>query len=112
MPFESRRPALQAAIVRAAAEGLTQADLIIEAGAKAELYPGHGKITGRLQRGIVGEAGAIVSPMLARGRVAVKGVSYARDIERRYGYLTAGYRKAKDRARAAVLARIREAIRG
>lgn len=98
---------------RAGAErGLTEVDQRTEAGAKEELYPGHGLLTGALRRGVVGEAAQAVSPTLIRGRVAVKGIPYARAIERRYGYLKKGWEKVQPRAGSIVTSAIKEAIGG
>lgn len=71
------------------AEALTEIDLRIEAEAKKELYPGHGKVTGTLQRAIQG-ATARVEGRRVRGSVGVKGVPYALRIHRRYGYIAEG----------------------
>lgn len=95
-----------------AVTGLTELDLRVQASAQAELYPGHGLLTGALRRGVVGEEATAVSDTLVRGRVAVKGIPYARVIERRYGYLAAGWRKEQPQAGTRVSARIKEAIGG
>jgi hypothetical protein len=87
---------LLAAIAQQLADGMTEVDLRIEAAAKAELYPGHGKVTGTLQRAIQGEP-ATVQGRYVRGRIAVKGVSYARRIHDRYQYLTVGAEKVRPR---------------
>jgi hypothetical protein len=68
--------------------------LKIEAKAKAELYPGHGKITGTLQRSIGTEPSRRDGRRLI-GKVVTRGVPYARIIHRRYGYLAKGFEKAK-----------------
>lgn len=107
-----RGPELLARARRGAVAGLTELDQRIEASAKAELYPGHGLLTGALRRGIVGEEAQAVSPTRVRGRVAVKGIPYARVIERRYGYLKQGWEKERPRAGAVVSGRIKEAIGG
>lgn len=93
-----------------AVRGLTEAGLRIEGAAKAELYPGHGKRTGTLQRAIAGEPAQAVSPTRVRVRVAVKGVRYARVIERRYGYLRAGYRATKGQIRRIVSEAIKDEV--
>jgi hypothetical protein len=95
---------------RGAVVGLTEVDLRVEAAAKAELYPGHGKLTGTLQRGITGEPAQEVSSTRVRGRVAVKGVPYARVIERRYGYLANGWKKEQGRAGDIVAAAIKAEV--
>lgn len=105
-------PAILAKARAGAVAGLTEVDQRIEGEAKAELYPGHGLLTGALRRGIVGEEAQAVSATLVRGRVAVKGIPYARVIERRYGYLKNGWRKVRPRAAGIVTARIKEAIGG
>lgn len=96
----------------AAVAGLTRGALRIEGAAKAELYPGHGKLTGTLQRAISAEPAREVSPTRVRARVAVKGVPYARAIERRYAYLAEGYRKSKDQVANDVQAALKEAFGG
>lgn len=105
-----RGPELLAKARAGAVKGLTEVDQRTEAAAKAELYPGHGLLTGTLRRGIVGEEAREVSATLVRGRVAVKGVPYARVIERRYGYLKAGWEKVRPRAGGIISERIKEAI--
>jgi hypothetical protein len=95
---------------RGAVRGLTEFDLRIEAAQKQELYPGHGKLTGFLQRGIVGEEAQIVSPTLVRGRVATKGVRYARPINRRYRYAKAGYDKVRSSGREIIMRAIRQEL--
>lgn len=82
-------------------DALTEIDLRIEAEAKAELYPGHGKLTGTLQRSITGEP-ARQDGRVIRGRIATKGVRYARRIHGLYEYLTRGMRKVKPHVKAIV----------
>lgn len=67
--------------------------LRIEAKAKAELYPGHGKLTGTLQRSI-GTTPARREGRRIVARIGTRGVPYARAIHRRYEYLTKGMRNA------------------
>lgn len=105
-----RGPEILARARRGAVKGLTEVDQRTEGEAKKELYPGHGLLTGALRRGVVGEAAQAVSPTLVRGRVAVKGIPYARAIERRYGYLSNGWRRVQPRAGGIVSAAIKEAI--
>ena len=50
--LEWRGPLLQKELEHAASKALTEIGLRIEAEAKQELYPGHGKVTGTLQRSI------------------------------------------------------------
>src|SRR5215203_3322470 len=76
-------------ITQALVEALTEIDLRIETAAKSELYPGHGKRTGTLQRGIHG-APARLDGSKVRGAVGVKGVTYALPVHRRYKYITNG----------------------
>jgi hypothetical protein len=104
-------PALLAKAMRGAVQGLSEFDLRAEGEAKQQLYPGHGKITGTLQRAIVGEPAQSISDTRARGRVAVKGVPYARPIERRYGYLRKGLERVKPRGMDIIGRAIREALR-
>jgi hypothetical protein len=88
-----RGPAVAAEVAARVTTALDRFDLQIEAGAKAELYPGHGKITGVLQRSI-GIKPAQRQGLRIVGGVATRGVPYARLIHRRYEYLSAGLRKA------------------
>lgn len=67
--------------------------LKIEAKAKAELYPGHGKLTGALQRSIGTEPSRREGRRLV-GKVVTRGIPYARLIHRRYQYLTRGAQNA------------------
>jgi hypothetical protein len=90
-------PAVLEKARRGAVRGLTEVDQRIEAEAKQELYPGHGLLTGTLRRSIVGEDATEAGPTTVRGRVATKGVRYARVIHRRYRYLRNGYEKVKPR---------------
>mgnify|MGYP003372583180 CR=1 FL=1 len=73
---------------------LDRADLLIEAKAKTELYPGHGKITGILQRSIL-RIPARRQDMRIVGGVKTAGVPYAALIHRRYRYLEQGFLKAR-----------------
>lgn len=111
-PLTWNGPAILAKARAGAITGLTEVDQRTEAAAKAELYPGHGLVTGVLRRGIVGEDAQAVSDTRVRGRVAVKGVPYARVIERRYGYLKKGWEQVRPRAGEIVSAAIKEAIGG
>ncbi len=111
-PLTWRGPEILAKARAGAIAGLTELDLRVQASAQAELYPGHGLLTGALRRGVVGEPAQAVSATLVRGRVAVKGIPYARAIERRYGYLAKGWQKERGGAGARVSARIKEAIGG
>lgn len=76
-----------------AAAALHRHGLKVEAKAKEELYPGHGKITGYLQRSITtGDPQRSASGVVVR--VGTKGVPYARRINQRYEYLQQGLKKA------------------
>jgi len=88
-----RGAAVAAEVAAKAQAALDRYDLKIEAGAKAELYPGHGKRTGVLQRSI-GIIPAQRQGLRIVGGVATRGVPYARWVHRRYEYLTQGLRKA------------------
>ena len=112
MPYTSNRAALQARIAQAAAAGLSEAGLVIEGGVKAELYPGHGKRTGYLQRAIQAEPARVISLIRAEGRIVVRGVPYAKQIDRRYRFFAEGFRKAKDKARARLIARMEREMAG
>lgn len=62
--------------------------------AQKELYPGHGKLTGTLQRSIQIKPSRRIGLFAIRGYLLTRGVPYARRIHRRYRYLTIGMRKA------------------
>jgi hypothetical protein len=89
MPLRWNGKQVTQQISQALVEALTEIDLRIETAAKAELYPGHGKRTGFLQRGIHG-APARLEGSRVRGSVGVKGVKYALPVHRRYKYITKG----------------------
>lgn len=88
-------------ISQALVEALTEIDLRIETAAKSELYPGHGKRTGTLQRGIYG-APARIDGSKVRGAVGVKGVKYALPIHRRFKYITNGLETVRPQALAII----------
>ena len=88
-----------AQIAQQAANALTEIDLLIETEAKAELYPGHGKRSGTLQRAIQGAPGRVEGTMV-RGKVGVRGVKYALLIHHKYQYITKGLERVKPRARS------------
>lgn len=94
-------PQVRAEIAKRATKALTEIDLRIETEAKNELYPGHGKISGTLQRAIVGEPGRLEGQRI-RGKVGTKGVRYARRIHRLYEYLIVGFRRVQPQALAIV----------
>lgn len=98
--------------LQGAAEGLTRYDLAVEAEAKKELYPGHGLITGTLRRSVVGEPGRVAGSTRAEGRIAAKGVPYARRLHRRYEYLTTGEQRTRPRAVGIISPSIKKAIAG
>jgi hypothetical protein len=97
IPNKQLRPQIIAGLKLA----LTEIDLRIETAAKAELYPGHGKITGFLQRSIFGEP-ARVEGGRVKGRVGARGVRYALPIHRRYKYLHKALEKVRPQAPAIV----------
>lgn len=96
MPLQNWNESLLSEIAQQIADGVTEIDLRIEAAAKAELYDGHGKVSGNLQRAIAGEV-ATVQGRYVRGRVAVKGIPYAKKIHDRYKYLAVGADKVRPR---------------
>lgn len=102
--------AVLAKVRAGAVRGLTEVDLRGEAAIKAELYPGHGKLTGALQRGVTGEPAQAVRPTLVRGRIAVKGIPYARRINRRYRYMEQGYATVRPRITGIVTDAIRREV--
>jgi hypothetical protein len=69
----------------------------IETEAKRELYPGHGKRSGTLQRAIqAGPARSEGSRVI--GSVGVKGVRYALRIHAKYEYIVKGYERVQGQA--------------
>lgn len=89
---------VRARIAKRLVDALTEIDLRIEGEAKRELYPGHGKRTGMLQRAIVGEPARVEGDKV-KGRVSVKGVRYALPVHRRYKYITRGLEKVRPQAK-------------
>lgn len=89
-----RGAAVRAAIANRIADGLTEIDQRIETFAKAELYPGHGKRSGNLQRSIFGDK-ARVAGNRAVGRVGSRGVRYALRLHERYRYIIIGVEKVR-----------------
>lgn len=84
-----------------ATRALEEIDLRIQAGAKQELWPGHGVVTGTLRRDI--QAG----PVEKRGRRLIGRVgtsqitkAYSLLIHNRYLYLRRGFEKVKPQASA------------
>lgn len=88
-----------AQIAERAVNAITEIDQRIETEAKAELYPGHGKRSGTLQRAIQGDVGHIEGNVV-KGKVGVKGVRYALRIHRLYGYIIKGLERVKPQALA------------
>jgi len=84
--------------VRAQA-AVDEINLRIEAEAKRELYPGHGKRSGTLQRGIQTEP-AKIEGTIVRGAVGVKGVKYALRIHRLYQYILKALERVGPQAEA------------
>ncbi len=76
-------------IAQALVDAVTEIDLRIETAAKSELYPGHGKKSGTLQRGIKGGPARLEGNKV-RGSIGVAGVKYALRIHRKYHYITEG----------------------
>lgn len=92
-------PKLNGQIVRSLVSALTEIDLRIETEAKKELYPGHGKRTGFLQRSIQGEPATMQGSRI-RGKVGTKGVRYAARIHQRYHYLERGVERVRPQVQA------------
>ena len=88
-----------AQIAQRAAEALTEIDQRIETEAKTELYPGHGKQSGTLQRAIRGDVGHVEGNVV-KGKVGAKGVRYALRIHRKYEYITKALERVKPQALA------------
>lgn len=78
-------------------EALERIDGAIELRAKQELYPGHGKVTGTLQRGIQSFP-VIMTTRGPRGAVGVRGVKYALRLHKRYRYILIGLDDVRPRA--------------
>lgn len=100
---------LKGQIAQAAVDTVTEVDLRIEGAAKGELYPGHGKVTGALQRSITGAPGTLQGSM-ARGRVSTKGIKYAKRIHRLYHYLTEGVIKVRPMVPAIFARKMKERV--
>ncbi len=75
-------------------DAVNEIDGRIEAESKKELYPGHGKRSGVLQRGIQAIP-AYLEGTKVRGGVGVKGVRYALRIHARYQYIVNGLERVK-----------------
>lgn len=100
-----RGDALKREIAEDCVRGLDEIDLRIEEAAKAELYPGHGKLTGTLQRDIQAQPARWQGTKVV-GRVGTRKLRYAMRIHQRYRYLTIGLEKVRPSAKA-ILARHR-----
>ena len=111
MPLRWNGKQVTAQISQALVEALTEIDLRIETAAKAELYPGHGKLIGTLQRGIHGEK-ARREGNRVRGSVGVRGVKYALPVHRRYKYLTKGLEKVRPLAMGIIQKHTKNAGKG
>lgn len=98
---------LRTQVAERLAAALTEIDLRIETAAKAELYPGHGKMTGTLQRSIFGEPARIEGKRV-RGKVGTRGVRYALPVHRKYKYI----HKAVEKVRPKALDIVRKHTRG
>lgn len=99
------------AAVRAAINAITEIDGRIETEAKRELYPGHGKRSGTLQRSIQGQPGVLDGDKV-RGKVGTKGVRYAIRIHYRYQYIIKGLEKVKPNAARILGKHIKKELKG
>lgn len=108
MPLTWNGKQVTAQIAQALVDALTEIDLRIETAAKSELYPGHGKRTGTLQRGIQG-APARLEGSKVRGSVGVKGVKYALPVHRRYKYIHKGVETVRPLALGIIQKHIKKA---
>lgn len=99
------------AAVRAAINAITEIDGRIETEAKRELYPGHGKRSGTLQRSIQGQPGVLDGDRV-RGRVGTKGVRYALIIHKRYNYIVEGLQKVKPNTAAILGKHLKKELKG
>lgn len=89
-----RIPELTAEIEERLSIAIHKHAMKIERHAKKELYPGHGKLTGTLQRSIQTSDVERVGDRRLRAYVRTRGVPYARRIHRLYKYLINGVQKA------------------
>lgn len=76
---------------------LDEIDMRIETGAKRELYPGHGKLTGTLQRSIHSRPARREGSRVV-GAVGTEPLSYALKIHLLYRYLLIGLQKTEPMA--------------
>jgi len=98
-------------IAQALVDAVTEIDLRIETAAKGELYEGHGKRFGTLQRSIQGASGRLEGTKV-RGSVGTKGVKYALPIHRKYKYLTIGVEKVRPMVPAIIQKHVKRASGG
>src|SRR5687768_7679026 len=93
LKLQWRGPQVLEELTAKAAEAVDEIDLRIESFAKQELYPGHGKVTGTLQRSIT------TKPARRQGMKVVGAVGsnlkYARRIHFMYFYITEGLAKVQ-----------------
>ena len=94
-----RGDAVQKEIAVRAQAAVDEINLRIEAGAKRELYPGHGRRFGTLQRGIQTEPARVEGSRVI-GSVGVKGVKYALRIHKLYQYIFKGLEQVRPQAEA------------
>ncbi len=94
-----RGDAVQKEIASRAASAMDEITLRIEAAAKRELYPGHGKRSGNLQRAIQAGPSRVEGDRVI-GSVGVKGVKYALRIHALYQYIVKGYQQVAPQAMA------------
>lgn len=94
-----RGDALKREIAEDCIRGLDEINLRIEQGAKVELYPGHGKRSGTLQRDIHADPARLVGNKVI-GAVGTRKLPYAMVIHRRYKYLQKGLEKVRPNAKA------------
>lgn len=76
---------------------LDEIDMRIEARAKAELWPKHGKLTGTLQRGIHTQAARVDRGRVV-GAIGTEPLPYALAIHQRYRFLIIGFNDVQPRA--------------
>ena len=85
---------VQRRIAERAAAAMAEFDGRVETEAKRELYPGHGKRTGTLQRAI--QAGPVrTEGSRVVGSVGVKGVRYALRVHKLYQYIVEGFERER-----------------
>lgn len=84
-------------IAQRAANALDEINMRIEGAAKAELYPGHGVLTGTLRRSIHHQRARIEGDRIV-GAVGTAPLHYAMVIHRRYRYLLNGLERVKGQA--------------